>query len=280
MAVQLGGNARNAEKAEYGFAQIRAINNSSLLNNINDEISSEGYGLLDVWMSHGIEVTELPPDFKLIASSDNCEIAGFSNPKKHYYGLQFHPEVTHTKQGIQILEKFVTGICQCEKNWTTENIIEDLTKEIKNQVGEKKVLLGLSGGVDSSVVAVLLQKAIGNQLTCVFVDNGLLRLNEGNEVMKKLNNYEVRVTEVISFILEQYRNEKVNQNLEVASELILIARILHQRYKISNGTQVKEDKSVILAKNEILKEIKDDEYYELIKNFIKDYRQFRDKNIN
>ena len=178
---------RSAEKAEYGFAQIRARNHSSLLNNISDEINSDGHGLLNVWMSHGIEVTKLPPDFKLIASTDNCEIAGFANENRHYYGLQFHPEVTHTKQGIQLfLKRFVTDICQCERNWTTENIIENLTQEIKNQVGDKKVLLGLSGGVDSSVVAVLLHQAIGNQLTCVFVDNGLLRLNEGDEVMKLL----------------------------------------------------------------------------------------------
>ena len=184
MAVQLGGDARSAEKAEYGFAQIRARNHSSLLNNISDKINSDGHGLLDVWMSHGIEVTKLPSGFKLIASTDNCEIAGFANENINYYGLQFHPEVTHTKQGINILERFVTDICQCERNWTTENIIENLTQEIKNQVGDKKVLLGLSGGVDSSVVAVLLHQAIGNQLTCVFVDNGLLRLNEGDEVMK------------------------------------------------------------------------------------------------
>ena len=184
MAVQLGGDARSAEKAEYGFAQIRARNHSSLLNNISDKINSDGHGLLDVWMSHGIEVTKLPSGFKLIASTDNCEIAGFANEKINYYGLQFHPEVTHTKQGINILERFVTDICQCERNWTTENIIENLTKEIINQVGDNKVLLGLSGGVDSSVVAVLLHQAIGNQLTCVFVDNGLLRLNEGEEVMK------------------------------------------------------------------------------------------------
>jgi len=184
MAVQLGGDARSSEKAEYGFAQIRSRNHSSLLNNISDENNSDGHGLLDVWMSHGIEVTKLPSGFKLIASTDNCEIAGFANENINYYGLQFHPEVTHTKQGINILERFVTGICQCEKNWTTENIIENLTKEIINQVGDKNVLLGLSGGVDSSVVAALLHQAIGNQLTCVFVDNGLLRLNEGEEVMK------------------------------------------------------------------------------------------------
>jgi GMP synthase (glutamine-hydrolysing) len=126
----------------------------------------------------------LPKDFELIASTDNCPIAGFANNTKNYFGLQFHPEVTHTKQGIRILDRFVITICQCEKNWTTENIINDLLEKIKSQIGHNKVLLGLSGGVDSSVVAILLQKAIGDQLTCVFVDNGLLRLNEGDEVMK------------------------------------------------------------------------------------------------
>jgi len=175
---------KSAEKAEFGFAQIRARNHSKLLTNISDEISSEGYGLLDVWMSHGIEVTKLPEDFELIASTDNCPIAGFANNAKNYFGLQFHPEVTHTKQGTQILERFITTICQCKKKWTTDNIIDDLLKNIKSQVGNKKVLLGLSGGVDSSVVAMLLHKSIGDQLTCVFVDNGLLRLNEGDEVMK------------------------------------------------------------------------------------------------
>ena len=134
-------------------------------------------------MSHGIEVTKLPPGFELIASTDNCPIAGFANKDKNFFGLQFHPEVTHTKQGVKILERFITDICNCELAWTTENIIEDLIQKIKLKVGKQKVLLGLSGGVDSSVVAVLLQKAIGSQLTCVFVDNGLLRLNEGNEVM-------------------------------------------------------------------------------------------------
>ncbi len=183
MAVQLGGDATSAEKAEFGFAQIRARNQSKLLTGINDKINTDGHGLLDVWMSHGIEVTKLPPGFELIASSENCPIAGFANQDKNYYGLQFHPEVTHTKQGVKILERFIADICECEKRWTTDNIIKDLLQNIKSQVGEQKVLLGLSGGVDSSVVAILLQKAIGDQLTCVFVDNGLLRLNEGDEVM-------------------------------------------------------------------------------------------------
>ncbi len=183
MAVQLGGDAISAEKAEFGFAQIRARSHSQLLDGMYDEINSDGHGLLDVWMSHGIEVTKLPEGFELIASTDNCPIAGFANKDTHYYGLQFHPEVTHTKQGIKILERFITVICNCEQKWTVENIIDDLIQTIKLQVGKQKVLLGLSGGVDSSVVAILLQKAIGDQLTCVFVDNGLLRLNEGDEVM-------------------------------------------------------------------------------------------------
>jgi GMP synthase (glutamine-hydrolysing) len=187
MAVQLGGEARSAKKAEFGFAKIRARNHSKLLVGIEGEINSQGHGLLDVWMSHGIEVTKLPEGFELISSTDNCPIAGFANNYKNYFGLQFHPEVTHTKQGTQILERFIINICQCEKKWTTDNIIDDLLEKIKSQVGNKKVLLGLSGGVDSSVVAMLLNKAIGNQLTCVFVDNGLLRLNEGDEVMKNFS---------------------------------------------------------------------------------------------
>jgi GMP synthase (glutamine-hydrolysing) len=183
MAIQLGGKATAAKKAEYGFAKIRARNHSELLVGINDEENTEGHSLLDVWMSHGIEVTQLPSGFELIASTENCPIAGFANQNKKYYGLQFHPEVTHTKQGINILERFVKDICNCKKQWNTENIIEDLIEKIKVQVGENKVLLALSGGVDSSVAAILLHKAVGDKLICVFVDNGLLRLNEGDEVM-------------------------------------------------------------------------------------------------
>jgi GMP synthase (glutamine-hydrolysing) len=194
MAVQLGGEATSAIKAEFGFAKIRARNHSKLLSEIKDEKNSDGHELLDVWMSHGIEVTKLPSGFELIASTDNCPIAGFAHQKKNYYGVQFHPEVTHTKQGMKILERFITDICHCEKKWNTENIITDLLEKIKVQVGDQKVLLGLSGGVDSSVVAALLQKAIGKQLTCIFVDNGLLRLNEGDEVMKTFSeNLGVRV---------------------------------------------------------------------------------------
>ena len=210
MAVQLGGDARSAKKAEFGFAKIRARNHSKLLSGINDEINSDGHGLLDVWMSHGIEVTKLPPGFDLIASTENCPIAGFANNDKNYYGLQFHPEVTHTKQGINILERFITDICNCDKKWTTENIIENLIEKIKDQVGQQKVLLGLSGGVDSSVVAMLLHQAIGNQLTCVFVDNGLLRLNEGDEVMSTFSqNLGVKVirADAQKYFYKQLSNE-------------------------------------------------------------------------
>ena len=210
MAIQLGGDATSAKKAEFGFAKIRARNHSKLLSGINDEKNSDGHELLDVWMSHGIEVTKLPSGFELIASTDNCPIAGFANQKKHYYGLQFHPEVTHTKQGIEILKRFITDICHCDRKWTTENIINDLIEKVKVQVGKQKVLLALSGGVDSSVVAILLQKAIGHQLTCVFVDNGLLRLNEGDEVMNTFSqNLGVKVIRVNAqqYFYKQLENE-------------------------------------------------------------------------
>ena len=210
MAIQLGGDATSAKKAEFGFAKIRARNHSKLLSGINDEKNSDGHELLDVWMSHGIEVTKLPSGFELIASTDNCPIAGFANQKKHYYGLQFHPEVTHTKQGIEILKRFITDICNCDRKWTTENIINDLIEKVKVQVGKQKVLLALSGGVDSSVVAILLQKAIGHQLTCVFVDNGLLRLNEGDEVMNTFSqNLGVKVIRVNAqhYFYKQLENE-------------------------------------------------------------------------
>ena len=173
------------KKQNTASLKSRTRNHSSLLNNISDEINSDGHGLLDVWMSHGIEVTKLPTDFNLIASTDNCPIAGFANEEKHYYGLQFHPEVTHTKQGKAIFLIVLSQVSASAKRTGLQKIsLMILTKEIKDQVGDKKVLLGLSGGVDSSVVAALLHQAIGNQLTCVFVDNGLLRLNEGDEVMK------------------------------------------------------------------------------------------------
>ena len=183
MAQQLGGKVENADHHEYGYAQVRARGHSRLLTDIEDHASPEGYGLLDVWMSHGDRVIDLPPGFKLMASTDSAPIAGMADDERGYYGVQFHPEVTHTNQGGRILQRFVRDICGCETLWTPGNIVEESIQAVRDQVGDEEVLLGLSGGVDSSVVAALLHKAIGDQLTCVFVDNGLLRYKEGDQVM-------------------------------------------------------------------------------------------------
>jgi GMP synthase (glutamine-hydrolysing) len=183
MTEQMGGKVETSDHREFGYAQIRARGHSKLLTEIEDHLSEEGYGLLDVWMSHGDRVVALPEGFKLIASSDGAPIAGIANEEKDFYALQFHPEVTHTKQGGRILSRFVLDICGCEALWTSNNIIEDSIKAVQEKVGTDHVILGLSGGVDSSVVAALLHKAIKDQLTCVFVDTGLLRLHEGDQVM-------------------------------------------------------------------------------------------------
>jgi GMP synthase (glutamine-hydrolysing) len=183
MTEQLGGKVESSAHREFGYAQIRARGHSKLLTGIEDHLSPEGFGLLDVWMSHGDRVVDLPAGFNLIASSDGAPIAGIANEDKGFYGLQFHPEVTHTKQGGRILSRFVLDICGCEALWTSSNIIEDSIQAVRKTVGSDHVILGLSGGVDSSVVAALLHKAIEDQLTCVFVDTGLLRLHEGDQVM-------------------------------------------------------------------------------------------------
>ena len=183
MAAQLGGKVESSNKREFGYAQVRARGHTQLLKDIEDHTTPEGYGMLDVWMSHGDKVTVMPEGFKLMASTDSAPIAAMADESRHFYAVQFHPEVTHTRQGGRILERFVIGICQCDALWTSGNIIEDSINSIREQVGSDEVVLGLSGGVDSSVVAALLHRAIGDQLTCVFVDNGLLRLNEGDQVM-------------------------------------------------------------------------------------------------
>ena len=184
MAEQLGGKVINSNLREFGYAQIRARGHSNLLRDVQDETNDEGHGLLNVWMSHGDRVEALPEGFKIIASTENAPIAGIADESRGFYGLQFHPEVTHTTQGQAILQRFLHEITGCHSLWTTENIVEDGIARIKQQVGDDKVLLALSGGVDSSVVAALLHEAIGDQLTCVFVDNGLLRLDEGDQVME------------------------------------------------------------------------------------------------
>jgi GMP synthase (glutamine-hydrolysing) len=183
MAMQLGGQVESSDHREFGYAQVRARGHSALLRDIEDHTTKEGYGLLDVWMSHGDRVASLPEGFKVIASTDSAPLAGMADEERQFYGVQFHPEVTHTAQGQRIIERFLTEICQCDTLWTSAHIIEDSIQTIREQVGSDDVLLGLSGGVDSSVVAALLHRAIGNQLTCVFVDNGLLRQDEGDQVM-------------------------------------------------------------------------------------------------
>jgi len=184
MASQLAGRVEPGDVHEFGYAEVRARGHSALLRDIEDRVNADGHGLLDVWMSHGDRVAALPEGFKTIASTGDVPIAGMADESRRLYGLQFHPEVTHTRQGLRIYERFVREICGCEASWTAGNIIDDAIARVRSEVGGGKVLLGLSGGVDSSVVAALLHKAIGDQLTCVFVDHGLLRHEEGDEVMR------------------------------------------------------------------------------------------------
>jgi GMP synthase (glutamine-hydrolysing) len=183
MAEEFGGKVEASSKSEFGFAQVDVTSNNSLLSGLKDRTNDVGQEQLDVWMSHGDKVTAVPPNFELVAATESAPIAAMCDESRKFYGIQFHPEVTHTVQGQLILERFVKEICNCEALWTSASIIEDAIATIRARVGREKVLLGLSGGVDSSVVAALLQRAIGDQLTCVFVDNGLLRLNEGDQVM-------------------------------------------------------------------------------------------------
>ncbi len=184
MAQQLGGKVEAGHKREFGYAEIRARGHSALFKDIQDRTNGEGHGLIDVWMSHGDKVTELPPNFKIIASNDTTPIAAFADEARQFYGVQFHPEVTHTKLGQAMLERFVLDICGAKPDWIMGDYITEAVAKIKAQVGDEEVILGLSGGVDSSVAAALIHRAIGDQLTCVFVDHGLLRLNEGDMVME------------------------------------------------------------------------------------------------
>jgi GMP synthase (glutamine-hydrolysing) len=194
MSEQLGGKVESSNLREFGYAQIKVHGRTRLLHDVVDHVTSDGSSLLDVWMSHGDKVTQMPEGFELMASTESCPIAGMCCENRQFYGVQFHPEVTHTLQGMRIFEHFVLEICGCDALWTPAKIIEDAIARVREQVGGDKVLLGLSGGVDSSVVAALLHKAIGDQLTCVFVDNGLLRKNEGDQVMEMFaKNMGVRV---------------------------------------------------------------------------------------
>jgi GMP synthase (glutamine-hydrolysing) len=184
MAAQLGGQVENSRVREFGYAEVRARGHSKLLDGIQDRINGEKQGLLDVWMSHGDKVTALPPGFKIIASNDATPIAGMADEARRFYGVQFHPEVTHTRSGGAILGRFVREVCGCRADWNMPDYIAEAVEKIRGEVGKEEVLLGLSGGVDSAVAAALIHRAIGNQLACVFVDTGLLRLNEAGQVMQ------------------------------------------------------------------------------------------------
>ena len=183
MAVQLKGEVEPSAKREFGYAEVRARGHTKLFDGIQDFATPEGHGMLKVWMSHGDKVTAMPPGFKLMASTESCPIAGMADEARKFYGVQFHPEVTHTKQGKAILNRFVHDICECGTDWNMPDYVTEAVAKIREQVGKEEVILGLSGGVDSSVAAALIHKAIGNQLTCVFVDHGLLRLDEAKQVM-------------------------------------------------------------------------------------------------
>jgi GMP synthase (glutamine-hydrolysing) len=183
MAHQLGGKVEGGHKREFGHAAVRARGHTELLRDIADFTTAEGHGMLNVWMSHGDKVTGMPPGFKLMASTESCPIAGMADEARRFYAIQFHAEVTHTVQGRAILERFVLGICQAQPDWVMRDHVAEAVEKIRQQVGDEEVILGLSGGVDSSVAAALIHRAIGDQLTCVFVDHGLLRLDEGDMVM-------------------------------------------------------------------------------------------------
>ncbi len=194
MAKQLGGATEAADQREFGHAEVKLLVNDALLGGLSDH---NGEPRLDVWMSHGDHVAQVPPGFVITANTDRIPVAAMANEDKRWYGVQFHPEVTHTKQGAALLKRFVTDICGCATLWTAANIIDDQIARVREQVGSDEVILGLSGGVDSSVVAALLHKAIGSQLTCVFVDTGLLRWQEGDQVMQMMaDNMGVKVVRV------------------------------------------------------------------------------------
>ncbi len=184
MAQQLGGKVESGHTREFGYAEVRAHGHTALLKDIADFTTPEGHGMLKVWMSHGDKVTQLPPGFEVMASTPSCPIAGMADEARKYYAVQFHPEVTHTVQGQALLNRFVLDICQARPDWIMGDYIAEAVEKIREQVGDEEVILGLSGGVDSSVAAALIHRAIGDQLTCVFVDHGLLRLNEGDMVME------------------------------------------------------------------------------------------------
>ena len=238
MAVQLGGQVEASTHREFGYAEVRARGHTKLLDGLEDFSTTEGHGMLKVWMSHGDKVTELPPGFALMASTPSCPIAGMADEGRGYYAVQFHPEVTHTVKGRELLERFVLGICAAKPDWVMGNYIDEAVARIRDQVGDDEVILGLSGGVDSSVAAALIHKAIGDRLTCVFVDHGLLRLDEGRLVMEMFaNRLHVKVIAVDAS--EQFLDEDgVRAAQQVGIFLFHLAEDAHAQARAGEGMAV------------------------------------------
>ena len=242
MAWQLGGKVEGGHKREFGHADVRARGHTKLLEGIEDYATPEGQGMLNVWMSHGDKVTELPPGFKLMASTDSCPIAGMADEERGFYAVQFHPEVTHTRQGSAILERFVLGICGTRQDWVMGDYVSEAIEKIRAQVGDEEVILGLSGGVDSSVAAALIHRAIGEQLTCVFVDHGLLRLNEGDMVMDmfvgKLHAKVIRVDAAEQFLghLAGINDPEAKRKI-IGREFVEVFKAQAQRLRAGDATK-------------------------------------------
>ncbi|MEO6972583.1 MAG: glutamine-hydrolyzing GMP synthase [Rhodoferax sp.] len=242
MAQQLGGVVQSGHKREFGPADVRAHGHTQLLEGIQDYKTSMGHGMLQVWMSHGDKVTELPHGFKLMASTDSCPIAGMADEDRRFYGVQFHPEVTHTKRGAAILERFVLDICAAQPDWIMGDYISEAIEKIRAQVGGEEVILGLSGGVDSSVAAALIHRAIGDQLTCVFVDHGLLRLNEGDMVMDmfvgKLHARVIRVDAAEQFLghLAGVSEPEAKRKI-IGREFVEVFKAQAQKLRASDATK-------------------------------------------
>ena len=242
MAHQLGGVVQSGHKREFGPADVRAHGHTQLLEGIQDYTTPMGHGMLQVWMSHGDKVTELPPGFRLMASTDSCPIAGMADEERRFYGVQFHPEVTHTKRGAAILERFVLDICGTRADWIMGDYIGEAVEKIRAQVGSDEVILGLSGGVDSSVAAALIHRAIGDQLTCVFVDHGLLRLNEGDMVMDmfvgKLHAKVIRVDAATQFLghLAGVSEPEAKRKI-IGREFVEVFKAQAQKLRASDATK-------------------------------------------
>ncbi|AVS91270.1 GMP synthase (glutamine-hydrolyzing) [Paracidovorax avenae] len=259
MAQQLGGKVEGGHKREFGYAEVRAHGHTALLKDIADFTTAEGHGMLKVWMSHGDKVAEMPPGFKLMASTPSCPIAGMADEARRFYAVQFHPEVTHTVQGQALLDRFVMGICGVQPDWVMKDHIAEAVESIRAQVGDEEVILGLSGGVDSSVAAALIHRAIGDQLTCVFVDHGLLRLNEGDMVMDmfvgKLHAKVVRVDASELFLRELAGVSDPEQKRKIIGRLFVDVFKAEAAKLTASGASKKEKGATFLAQGTIYPDV-------------------------